>query len=87
MAMSSARGLEDRMIPWLAVKRRIDRAKIIQQVVQEQKDAAIGAISRTLTTSARRMGQVLAMADATAVFLEQSNSHENSSAAATSRGV
>ena len=87
MAMSSARGLEDRMIPWLAVKRRVDRAKIIQRVVQEQKDAAIGTISRTLTTSARRMGQVLAMADATAVFLEQSNNLASSSSVSTSRGT
>jgi hypothetical protein len=74
---NDTRGLEDRMVPWLALERRVARAKAIRAVVQAQgmyQPEVVRTISRVLSHPSRRLGQVLAVADATAAMLEYNNS-------------
>lgn len=68
------RGLEDCTVPWLGMKRRVDRVNAIQLVVKAQRNLCrpkeVRDISRRLTKPAR-MGQVLAMADAKTALFER----------------
>ena len=71
---SDVRGLEDRLVPWLGIRRRVERIKIIRAVIKAQQQKAscqdVASLSQLLTEPARQMGQAVAVADATAAILE-----------------
>jgi hypothetical protein len=73
MACSDLRGLEDALVPRLALARRLARARSIRAVVEaqtNQEPEGLGVLYAGLSCSSRRLGQVLGVADATAAMSE-----------------
>jgi hypothetical protein len=73
MACSDMRGLEDALVPRLALARRLARARSIRAVVEAQtskEPEGLGDLYAGLSYSSRRLGQVLGVADETAAMLE-----------------
>lgn len=73
---SDVRGLEDVVVPRLGIQRRLARVSAIRAVIHAQRHSqpdSLRTISRVMSNSARQLGQVLAVADATAAMLEYSN--------------
>jgi hypothetical protein len=84
LAQSQARGLEDRKVPQIALRRRVLRKQVIRLVLHIQ--LAIGSeperireVSETLTNPSRKFAEVLGVTDATAAMLEYSTSLDLSS--------
>ena len=70
---ASLRGLEDRILPSIGIERRMARTKAIRTILKAQSmctEDDVGILSRILSQSATRMGQVLAVADARAAMVE-----------------
>jgi len=75
------RGLEDRLVPTLAIERRMLRMRTIQGVVkaQQMNPEGLRALSCVLTHASRRLGVILAAVDTTAVALDRQNEQEEAS--------
>jgi hypothetical protein len=84
LAQSEARGLEDRKVPQIALRRRVLRKQVIRLVLHIQlamgsEPERIREVSETLTNPSRKFAEVLGLTDATAAMLEYSASLDLSS--------
>ena len=80
--MGEIRGLEDRIDPLLAMKRRIARIYTIRMVIQSQwrvRDSPelLRSLSRILSHPARRLGHIVALADETAARMVELGDHDD----------